>query len=272
MKTPEEQKQRTMVAFDTIAARYDNLRFVQVCARRLIELAPLAVGSRVLDVATGTGQVALTAAQMVGSGGRAVGIDLSPEMLALARQKLNGNGPVEFRVGDAEHLEFPDELFDVVLCASSLFFVPDMHAALSEMRRVLAPGGCVGFSSFGPTFLQPLQKRWTDALARYGVETTVPPAFRLADSAICQTVLEEAGFAPVEVQSEQLGYYHPSGAAWWDELVASLDGLALRRLTPQQLDQIKAEYLAEVDALAGDQGVWVDVPAHFAFGWKKDLR
>jgi ubiquinone/menaquinone biosynthesis C-methylase UbiE len=71
---------------------------------------------------------------------------------------------IEFREGDAERLDLGDQRFDVVLCASALFFVPDMLAALREWHRVLKPGGQVGFSGFGPTFRQPLADLWTARL------------------------------------------------------------------------------------------------------------
>jgi ubiquinone/menaquinone biosynthesis C-methylase UbiE len=93
---------------------------------------------RVLEVAIGTGlnlphyppDVTLT------------GIELSPAMLAIARQRATGLGrDVDLREGDAEHLPFDDASFDTVVCSLSLCTIPSPHAAVAEMRRVLAPGG-----------------------------------------------------------------------------------------------------------------------------------
>jgi len=244
---------------------------VQRCAHRLVERAPLPLGARVLDVATGTGGVALAAAQRVGPTGKVVGIDLAADMLAYARQKLTEAGltHVEFCEGDAEHLDFPDQCFDVVLCAASLFFVPDMLAALREWWRVLAPSGYVGFCGFGPTFLQPLRDLWTARLLQYGVTPSAFPWQRLADLATCQHLLHEAGFGQIEVQQEQLGYYLQTVEEWWEESWASPRRLAVLQLTPAQQAQFKAEHLAEVAALATVQGLWVDVDANFACGWKR---
>lgn len=264
----DERKRRVIAAFNTIAADYDTLRFVQRCAGRLIELAALTPGARVLDVATGTGLVALVAAQLVGPSGRVVGVDIAPEMLERARRKLAATdlGNVEFRSGDAERLDLPDGSFDVVLCASSLFFMPDMLAALREWHRVLAPGGRVGFSSFGPGFLLPLNDIWAARLREHGVSAPTPPTQRLADPAVCAQLLRDAGFADVEVRSEQLGYYLADGRTRWQELEASLDALTLTQLSPDQRAQIQAEHIAELDALATEQGLWADLPAHFTFG------
>jgi ubiquinone/menaquinone biosynthesis C-methylase UbiE len=268
---PNDQKRRVMATFNTIAAAYDTPHLVQRCAHRLVERAPLSLGARVLDVATGTGGVALAAAQRVGPTGRVVGIDLAADMLAYARQKLMTTGltTVEFREGDAEHLDFPDQCFDVVLCAASLFFVPDMLAALREWGRVLVPGGYVGFCGFGPTFLQPLRDLWTARLQQYGVTTAAFPWQRLADLTTCQHLLHEAGFGQIAVQHEQLGYYLQRVEEWWEESWASPRRLAVLQLTPVQQVQFKAEHLAEVAALATAQGLWIDVAANFACGWKR---
>ncbi len=270
----DDHKRRVMANFNTLAAGYDTIRFVQVCARRLIELAELRAGARVLDIATGTGLVAMVAAQIVGPDGRVVGVDIAPEMVAHARRKLASAGltNVEFREGDAEHLDFPDQSFDVVLCASSLFFMPDMLAALKEWRRVLAPGGYLGFTSFGSAFLQPLRDLWITRLQQYGVPIGLVPVQRLADPAICRQLLDEAGFTQIEVRSELLGYYLRTAEERWEELRTSLEGLPLAQLAPAQREQIEAEHLAELNALVTPEGIWVDVPSNFAFGRQPPAR
>ena len=216
------RKRRVREAFDAIAANYDTLRFVQVCARRLIELTGLPAGARVLDVATGTGLVALAASHMVGPGGRVVGVDLSPEMLERARlkgQKMGITG-VDFRQGDAEHLAFADASFDVVLCASALFFMPDMPAVVRECRRVLRPGGAFAFTSFGSRFLQPLTGMWRDHLLRYGIQSPGSVNERLGSRDACEQVLRAGGFDDVRVVDEDLGYYLSSCADRLGEIAA----------------------------------------------------
>jgi ubiquinone/menaquinone biosynthesis C-methylase UbiE len=225
-----------------------------------------------LDVATGTGWAALAAAQHVGPTGRVLGVDLAPELLERARQKVAAAGltQVEFRVGDAERLDLADQRFDVVLCASALFFVPDMLAALREWHRVLKPGGQVGFSGFGPTYLQPLGDLWNARLRQYGVSVPTSSAdLRLAEPETCRRLLHEAGFGQSEVQSEQLGYYFRTVEEYWEERSSGRAGLAILQLAPDQREQFKAEHLAEVGARATDQGIWRDVAVNFARGWKR---
>jgi ubiquinone/menaquinone biosynthesis C-methylase UbiE len=264
---PEEYQRHVRAVFGALAATYDDLHFLQLCASRLTELAVLPAGARVLDMATGTGMVALGAAQIVGPTGRVVGLDLSPDMLARARHKLalTGLTNVEFREGDAQRLDLPDQSLDFVLCASSLFFVPDMLGALREWRRVLAPGGRVGFSSFGSTFLQPLRDLWEARLRRYGLTAAALPTHRLADPTICQQLLQEAGFTDVHVRTEQLGDYIRTADERWADIQAGPEGKPWLALDPDQREQARVDHLAELTALATPQGIWVDVPAIFAF-------
>jgi ubiquinone/menaquinone biosynthesis C-methylase UbiE len=266
--TPDEQKRRVMENFNKMAANYDSLEFTQRVAKRLLELANLKAGENVLDVGTGTGLVATVAAQIAGTTGKVVGVDFSPEMLAQAKQKAVGISQLEFIRGDAEHLDLPSERFDVVLYASSLFFVPDMLQAVRESWRVLKPGSRIGFSSFGPSFFQPLQKMWYERLAQHGFSPAGPrPADRLAEPTSCETLLREAGFTNISVQTEQLGYYR-TPLERWQEIEASLEGIPLAQFSKEEKAQIKDEYLAELESIKTEQGLWIDVAANFTFGTK----
>ena len=107
------------------------------------ELGRLAPGERVLDLGSGAGTDSLVAAQMVGDAGRVTGIDMTPEMLAKARATATKMGAtnVEFVEGEAEHLPFEDETFDVVISNGVIDLIPDKDAVFSELHRVLVPGG-----------------------------------------------------------------------------------------------------------------------------------
>ena len=106
-------------------------------------LGPLALGERVLDVGCGAGTDSLVAAQMVGTDGSVIGIDMTVEMLAKARQSRDELGleNVEFVEGEAESLPFADGSFDVVISNGVIDLVPDKEAVFSEIHRVLADGG-----------------------------------------------------------------------------------------------------------------------------------
>lgn len=110
-------------------------------------LAP-APGERWLDVATGSGQVALRAAR---AGARVSGIDFAPPLIETAIELAQAEGlDVEFAVGDAENLAFPDASFDVVSSCFGCMFAPDQAAAARELARVCRPGGRLGLATWNP--------------------------------------------------------------------------------------------------------------------------
>lgn len=106
-------------------------------------LGPLEAGARVLDLGSGAGTDSLVAAQMVGPEGTVTGIDMTPEMLAKARDAAAEMGAtnVEFVEAEAERLPFADESFDIVISNGVIDLIPDKDAVFSELFRVLARGG-----------------------------------------------------------------------------------------------------------------------------------
>jgi SAM-dependent methyltransferase len=111
----------------------------------MLELAQLGPGQRVLDIATGAGEPALSAASRVGPKGYVLATDLSENMLQFAKMTAAERGLRNFEtlVMDGEHLDLPDDSFDAVFCRLGLMYMPDKQQALSEWRRVLKPGGRV---------------------------------------------------------------------------------------------------------------------------------
>ena len=108
-------------------------------------------GDRILDVGCGTGIVTRRAAEIIGAQGKLVGLDISPDMLAVARKaSIPAGAGVDWIEGDAAKVPFENGQFDVVLCQFAFMFMADKTAALGEMRRVLAPGGTLGLRVFAP--------------------------------------------------------------------------------------------------------------------------
>jgi SAM-dependent methyltransferase len=123
--------------------------FTPPVAGHLVRFARIARGEVVLDVGTGTGVVAITAAR---SGARVTGLDLTPELLELARDnaRISKQEDIVWTEGDAEKLPYPDASFDVVLSQFGHMFAPRAEVAIAEMRRVLKPGGRVAFATWPP--------------------------------------------------------------------------------------------------------------------------
>ena len=140
MNTRPDETAKVLRAWEKSAPSYDQqiVFFEKVWFGGGREWLGARAEGRVLEVAIGTGRnlphypadVAVT------------GVELSPAMLAIARQRAAALGlAVDLHPGDAEHLPFPDEAFDTVVCALSLCTIPDPASAVSEMKRVLVPGG-----------------------------------------------------------------------------------------------------------------------------------
>jgi SAM-dependent methyltransferase len=146
MSTPQEQfKAGDAASYDGVAASFDywTQRVTQPIADRLVELARVRPGQRVLDVGTGSGVVALALAKRISPGGKVVGIDLSGGMLNGARANATAAGMnqvMDFRRMDAETLQFDDAGFHAVLSLFAVLHLPDPERALREMFRVVMPG------------------------------------------------------------------------------------------------------------------------------------
>lgn len=169
----------------------------------LLEHAAPRRGERVLDLACGTGIVARSVAPLVGADGTVVGIDASPDMLAVARGAPEPAGAaIEWREGDAAAL--PDGPFDLVVCQQGLQFFPDRPAALREAHRVLASGGRAALCVWQALERQPVFSTLLEAEARHlGMPTDVVAGapFSLGDAAELRALLGEAGFERLEVRA-----------------------------------------------------------------------
>ena len=186
-------------------------------ASELVDRAAPRPGERVLDLACGTGIVTRKVASAVGPRGNVVGVDLSPDMLAVARGlPVPGDVPVQWRQGDAAALDLPDGAFDLLLCQQGLQFFPDRPAAAREMRRVLTAGGRAVVSVWQGVHRHPLLAASSAAVSRHlGVPITdVDTPFSFGDADELRRLLEDAGFRRVQVAAETLDARFPSAEAF----------------------------------------------------------
>jgi ubiquinone/menaquinone biosynthesis methyltransferase len=144
LASPDGKSRYVRRLFSTIADRYDLITVVlsygqdRRWKRRLVSLAPLGANTRVLDLACGTGDITYA---VHNRGARAVGLDITPRMVELAQAKRESDHAPAFLVGDMMALPFRDATFDVVTTGYGIRNVPVIADALTEIRRVLRPGG-----------------------------------------------------------------------------------------------------------------------------------
>ena len=264
---PQTKKSRITATFDLIAEGYDNpsQRFFPFAADYMMLLAQPAPGERILDVATGTGMAAIAAAQAITPGGRVHAIDLSENMLAKAQRNVSKHAldNVDFHVMDAEELEFRSNYFDLISCAFGVFFFTDAQHALKSWLRVLKPGGRIIFSSFRPNVFHPMAGWFREAIEAAGVPFPEPAWLRLAETDLCQQLVEAAGYSQVQISSKQLGYHLASENDWWEIIWNSGFRGILNALNPEQQAALREQHLAQVAELKTDDGLWLDVEVIF---------
>jgi len=188
----------------------------------LVREARVAPGMHALDLASGTGEPALSIARVVAAHGRVVATDLVPQMLEAIREYAAAENlpQVECRVADAEQLPFSDAEFDRVTCRFGLMFFPDIQRALGEIRRVLKPGGRFSFAVFGSAEENPFFAVTMGPFLRRAKMPPPPPdapgIFRFADEQKLSDTLRSAGFGGVHAAKHRVPWPWPGPAeeAW----------------------------------------------------------
>ena len=262
MMNNEEHKQKVMASFDMASEGYDcpSLRFFVESASWLIKNMQLKGNENLLDIATGTGNVAIAAARELRNG-NVTGIDLSEKMLqraALKAHEMNLRN-VTFKRCDIEDMGFENNIFDTACCAFGMFFLPDMDNGLKCISKALKPGGKLAITSFAPSLMQPLRGMLLDGIKRYGVEPPSLSWMRLDTPDKINTLLSRSGFLNIQVQSKQMGYYLKDSLQWQDVLWNSGYRGLLSQLSGEDLNQFLNEHLRAVDSVSDENGIWLEV-------------
>ena len=233
--------------FDARASNYSRNTWHRRCAEELVALVPLAPGDRVLDAATGTGFAAHAIAQRVGSGGRIVGVDLSAGMLreaalAAARENLT----IEFLQRDATQLpEFERASFDAVICAAGLLYMP-VAQALREWRRLLRPGGFVGFSTLRAGS-PPAGRLFRQCAAEFGLRLTDPSA-ALGSEQAARDALEQANFVVQRIVADTIDFSAQDLSLAWESNLRSAGHEAAHRLDAASQADLRDRFLQRLAA------------------------
>ena len=174
----------------------------QQWTKHLIEGAGVSDGFNVLDIACGTGVLAREALSRVGSGGRVVGVDSAPGMLAAAKEI---EPDIDWTLCGAEALELDDAVFDCVVSQFGMMFFPDRQASTNEMFRVLKPGGTLAIAVWNSVEHNPAYADIISVLQEQ-VGTAAADALRLpyslGNTEDVTSVLEKSGFNEISVATK----------------------------------------------------------------------
>jgi len=219
--------------------------------KRMLELAQIESGSVLLDIASGTGQPALSAAKIVGANGKVIGTDLVDEMLVVARKKAEQDNlkNIIFYCNDGEKLDYPDASFDAVTIRWGLMFMPEPQACLDAAYKALNQGGCISLACWSAPEQNPFVSLLMQTLGKYmeipEAAKDAPGIFAFSDESRLYNVMEKVGFRNIGIEEMALDVLEvDNGRAYWD----AISDLAapVMALVDQLEDSARSDYIEEV--------------------------
>jgi SAM-dependent methyltransferase len=228
--------------------------FTRGATEAILEAARPRPGMRVLDLASGVGDPALSIAQEIGPSGRVTASDLGPRMMSLAEElaRKKGLSNIEFREASAEALPFVDESYDVLTCRFGIMFFPDLPKALRECLRVLKPGGRAAFLAWGKKE-QPFFTTTAGIVLKHVPVPPPPPdpdgpsLFMFGERDRLRRALQAAGFSNVHEEERIIaGRWSSSIEEYWEQFteVAAPFRPLIEQLTAEKMAEAKLEIFA----------------------------
>jgi ubiquinone/menaquinone biosynthesis C-methylase UbiE len=193
--------------------RYLRPLLFEPYAEDLVSRLDLKAGMTVLEIACGTGIVTRQLLARLPGDATLVATDISPAMLAIAAQRVSPDARLAWQPADALSLPFDDARFDAVVCQFGIMFVPDKIMGLSQMRRVLKPGGQLLLNAWDSLERNPVERTTHQALA--ATFPTNPPQFLMLpygfyDTVEIERIARAAGFATISVKPVACTGHTPS--------------------------------------------------------------
>jgi enediyne biosynthesis protein CalE5 len=230
-------------------------RGAQKVSDRLVGMAEIKPGNRVLDIATGIGEPAVTAAKRVRPNGKVVATDISSQMIVIAKSRAKSLGLdtiIEFREGDAEQLDLPKSSFDAILSRWGLMFLPNLPAALAEIRKLLVPGGRLSAAVWSTPSKVPFLDLAFSTVRKQINAPPPPPGtlgpFSLADPETLKRKFTEAGFKGVQIESFPVTFSFDS-AETYTQFQQAVTAPIQAMLTNQTEEKRKQAWDAVTDAV-----------------------
>lgn len=265
---PEFQRRVQRYGWDKAAEFYEASwkKQLKPAQDRLLDLAALKPGEKVIETACGTGLITSRVARAVGSGGEVMATDLSDGMIkiaeSLAKKKKISN--TNFRRMDAEQLDFKNNGYDVALCGLGLMYVPDPVRALKEMYRVLSPGGRAVVAIWG----ERKNCGWAEifpVVDKHVASDVCPLFFQQGTSNTLEHSLAAAGFADISLERLSVKLHFDSAE---EALMAAFAGgpvaLAYQKFDDRIRGQAHEEYLSSITPFQNKSAY--DIPGEFVIG------
>ena len=254
-------KQKVIEVYDRVAGDFADDPLTQGVGQQLVDFVPPGPGHHVLDVGCGRGAVLFRAADLVGTGGRAVGIDLARRMVDCTAEEIAVRGwrHVEVRLDEGERPDFPSGSFDLVLSSMVMHFMEDPLGALRRYRELLRPAGRFGVAEFAGG-----DDRWMPAMsvlvefvnpADLPENPEIPPAVQLLLSAdtLC-AALTGAGFVEPEVREVVQEVVFDDPAQWWQWTRIHGVQTLIQHIPADRMATARAAVSAELERIRDSDG------------------
>ncbi len=268
MNTTDEMKARELRAWTSVAQgwrKHDaSLRENTAgMTARMLDLAQLQPGHRVLDLACGTGEPAIPAAERVGPTGYVAATDLVEEMVIFAREKAAARGlkNIEFRVADAEGLALSPRSADAATIRLGMMFMPDALSCLKNVHNALKPGGRIVIANWAGPDKNPWAEVALSVIRRHvDIPKPAPGAtglYSFADPGRNTGILSEAGFRDVTIENLEVPVIDEADGAgyftWVKEMAGPVAAL-YARLPPDQQNLVDREVALEAERQSRRRG------------------
>jgi ubiquinone/menaquinone biosynthesis C-methylase UbiE len=245
--------------WDEVAVEYtkDRLGIFERYAGRLLDLLSLHKDSKILDIGCGSGAVILQAISRLSSNGSVIGSDISTRMLHQGRKKVLRDTPnVTFCLMDAQRLSFTHLFFDFVTCAFSLFQFQDMVQALTEMWRVLKPGGQLGLSNWGVGFFTPIASLQRELFRKFGIKPLLTNPLAMKPTEL-RELLIRTGFSQIEIieGTDEVWFASPEEVWAFNMDMGPFPIMLQQQLSIDQQGELHRQFIAMLEELMTKRGI-----------------
>jgi ubiquinone/menaquinone biosynthesis C-methylase UbiE len=269
---PALQRRVQRYGWDRAAAFYEGFWQKQLlpAQQKLLQLANINAGKKIIDIACGTGLVSFPAAKLVGGDGYVLGTDISDKMVEMANDivKEKSLSNISFQRMDAEELTVENETYDIALCALGLMYVTDYAKAIGEMYRVLKPGGYAVAAVWG----QRNHCGWADLFEivdRRVSSEVCPMFFNLGNADMLQRYFSSAGFK--NIKEERINttlFYATDEAANGAAFLGGPVAMAYHKFSEEVKKEVESEYINSISQYKKTDGYHVPGEFIVVIGYK----